>query len=156
MSKITLSANIKLNSENNVLKSFFIQSQYEYESKEYRTTTDSNIEKEDLGVICFHYQVELEDEIYWVPGIYCVEYDGEIGIYNKKGQYFEGEVTDELLHNKGEYERQKFSNENAAPDVEKQTEEMLGRRITNRYVPDVDRDYLRKLLEAKNPINHKP
>jgi hypothetical protein len=148
MDKITMCARISLQGDDDTFKNFITQLQYEYTDKEYRMITEHFADKEDLGKVCFHYKVLRDNVTFWVPGLYCVEYNGEIGIYNKKGRFDNVEVTDDLLIKKGELERRKFSNEDAAPDFAKLTELMLGRRIDNRYVADVDPKLIRLRLDA--------
>lgn len=154
MSKITMSARIQLEGDEGVMKSFIIQQQYEYLEKEYRIVTARNADNEDKGQTCYHYKVEVDNNVFWVPGIYCVEYDGEIGIYNKKGQYGNVVVTDDLLTRKGELERRKFSNEDMAPDFAKQSKLMLNRRITNAYKPDIDKRLVELRLSSKVNKNY--
>lgn len=150
MSKIAMTSKIMIVGSDGRSKIFNFQLQYEYSSKVWKEITELDADKIDIGKICYHYIV-IENEIsYEVPGLYCVETNEPLGVYNEIGEYGNIISPIEIITDKGEYERRKFSNEDYAPDFAKQSLEMLGRRITNRYAPDVSME-LQKLRNSANP-----
>lgn len=144
MSKVSMTCKIILYGSLGNTKVFFAQKLYEFEESELKAVDAQNADKDDLGYVCLHYKFIENGNIFWIPGIYCAEYDQPIGLYNKPGQYGNVVWNEDMLENKADYERRKFSNEDMAKDFHAQSEEVLGRRITNQYAPDVSKE-LRKL-----------
>lgn len=142
MSKITLSANIKVTGSTGNLKSLLIQSQYEFLSYQNKQITDA-ADDEDLGKWDKHYEIEIDSVTYWVPGKYCCEYDTEI--IPKRPDLLP------WLHYKGELERKKYGNESLEPNVVKLYKETLGRTILNQYKPDYAWWYKQAIKLGKFP-----
>lgn len=131
MAKILTQCIMEITGSNGTVKVFKTQDHLDYEDTEYRITDANRIDKEAIGKYDIHYKVVIDEEDFWIPSLYAVEFEGEI-IQDKFDDWYKRNSNDEI---KDHY------------SVARE----LGIPIDNTQVADIDWDKIERDTHLRRP-----